>query len=175
MPAMKLTAPIAAHQHPEAGAVERAVRREHRGKESARVPAIVGGHGAQYTVIHGEKSRHAKARRARRRKTQGKARKAAARRKPARKRPAADVTGRTRASSAWTPAEVEEAFRRFKAASPEPQDRTAIRQSVHAAGRGGAVGAGDRRRRQQGDARAVRRSPTRRRRWPRSARRACAT
>ena len=44
----------------------------------------------------------------------------------------------------------------FAAAMPEPEGRTPAHQSVHAAGRGGAVGAGDRCRRQQGDAGAVR-------------------
>ena len=56
----------------------------------------------------------------------------------------------------WTQAEIEEAFRRFQAADAGAEGRTAAHQSVHAAGRGGAVGAGDRRRRQQGDAGAVR-------------------
>ena len=57
----------------------------------------------------------------------------------------------------WTPEEVEEAFRRFSKASPAPKTELQYVNPVHAAGRGGALRAGDRRRRQQGDARAVRR------------------
>ncbi len=49
------------------------------------------------------------------------------------------------------------------------QGRAGIREPLHAAGGRGAVGAGHRRRRQQGDARACSRRPTRPRRWWRSA------
>ncbi len=71
----------------------------------------------------------------------------------ARRRPRQEST---KASKPWTPAEVDEAFSRFRKANPEPKGELEHRQPLHAAGRGGAVGAGDRRRRQQGDARAVR-------------------
>ena len=75
-----------------------------------------------------------------------------------RRRPRPRPTTRrcTATTKPWNAAEVEEAFRRFQAAMPEPKGELQSRQSVHAAGRGGAVGAGDRRRRQQGDAGAVR-------------------
>ena len=76
--------------------------------------------------------------------------------KPPAARAKADTKAAHGALPQWTPAEIEEAFRRFQAATPEPQERARARQSVHAAGGGGAVGAGDRRRRQQGDAGAVR-------------------
>ena len=58
-------------------------------------------------------------------------------------------------SPQWTTAEIEEAFRRFRAARPRAQGRAQAHQSVYAPGRGGAVRAGDRCRRQQGDAGAV--------------------
>ena len=60
-----------------------------------------------------------------------------------------------------------EIFRRFAAAAGA-EERARLFQSLHAAGRGGAFGPGDRCRRQQGDARRCSRSPTRRRRWWRS-------
>src|SRR5262245_2727196 len=41
--------------------------------------------------------------------------------KPARERVAADVKAATGALPQWTPAQIEEAFRRFKAANPEPK------------------------------------------------------
>ncbi len=60
----------------------------------------------------------------------------------------------------WTAAEVYEAFDRFRNANPEPKGELEHLNPYHAAGRGGAVGAGDRRRRQQGDAARCSRSPT---------------
>ena len=70
-------------------------------------------------------------------------------------RPKADAEAAHGDVPPMTDAEIEEAFRRFQPANPEPKGELQIRQSVHAAGRGGAVGAGDRCRRQQGDAGAV--------------------
>ena len=64
--------------------------------------------------------------------------------------------GRARRAAAMDTAEIAEAFRRFQAATPAPKTELQVRQPVHAAGRGGAVGAGDRCRRQQGDAGFVR-------------------
>ena len=68
-------------------------------------------------------------------------------------------------------AEVFEFFRRLAEANPAPETELEYREPLHLAGRGRAVGAGDRRRRQHRHARAVPRSPTRRSRWSRSARR----
>ena len=58
---------------------------------------------------------------------------------------------------------------------PGAEGRARARQPLHAARRRRALGPVDRRRRQQGDARALSRSPTRRRRCWRSARTACAS
>ena len=60
-------------------------------------------------------------------------------------------------------ARIEEIFRRFARGASRPEGRTRLYEPLHAAGRCGVVGAGDRRRRQQGDAGACSRSPIRRR------------
>jgi hypothetical protein len=57
---------------------------------------------------------------------------------------------------AVTKAEVFEFFRRLAEANPEPTTELDYRQPLHAAGRGRAVGAGDRRQRQHRHARPVR-------------------
>ena len=75
------------------------------------------------------------------------------RRQSRRRKPAAKKSPKPKP---WTPAEVHEAFSRFRKANPGAEGRARAPQPLHAAGRGGAVGAGDRCRRQQGDARAVR-------------------
>ena len=77
-------------------------------------------------------------------------------------------------SRPWTNAEVEEAFRRSLPRSGAAR-RARAHQPLHAAGGGRALGAGDRRGRQQGDAGRCSRSSTRRRRWSRSAKRGCAS
>ena len=56
------------------------------------------------------------------------------------------------------PKDVEEVFRRFRQAMPEPKTELQLLQPLHAARRRRAFGAGDRRRRQQGDAGALRQS-----------------
>ena len=58
---------------------------------------------------------------------------------------------------------------------PGADDRARISQPLHAAGRGRAVGAGDRRQRQPRHPRPVQARPRRRSRWSRSARKRCAT
>ena len=58
--------------------------------------------------------------------------------------------------SLYTPAEVAEIFRRFSVQRPEPKGELEHVNRLHPARGGRAFGAGDRRRRQQGDARAVR-------------------
>ena len=72
-------------------------------------------------------------------------------------------------------AQVFEFFRRLAEANPAPTTELEYSQPLHAAGRGGAVGAGDRRQRQPRDARPVQARPNARSRWSRSARRRCAT
>ena len=79
-------------------------------------------------------------------------RRKAAKRKPLPKQVAADVKAAHGALRQWTNAEIEEAFRRFQAANPEPKGELQAHQPVHAAGRGRAQRAGDRCRGQQGDA-----------------------
>ena len=56
----------------------------------------------------------------------------------------------------WTQAEIDGSLPPLPGRRSGAEGRTAAHQSVHAAGRGGAVGAGDRCRRQQGDAGVVR-------------------
>ena len=94
----------------------------------------------------------------------------AAPRKQPRRRPTPPRLRRRRSAPPCRQAEVAEIFRRFRRPRARAEGRARLCQRLHAAGRGGAVGAGDRCRRQQGDAGAVRRRRHARRRWWRSAR-----
>ena len=69
---------------------------------------------------------------------------------------AAAATTAKRRPKQWSNAEIEEAFRRFRG-QPGTSRRTRAHRSLHAPGRGGALGAGDRCGRQQGDPCIVRR------------------
>ena len=70
---------------------------------------------------------------------------------------------------AASPERVEEIFRALCRRQPGAQGRAGVREPLYPAGRRGAVGAGDRRRRQQGDARPVQGGRYARRRCWRSA------
>ena len=87
---------------------------------------------------------------------QGQAARAALPRRPALQKPKHRVRS--------PKAEIEEFYRRLADEPADPADRARIHQSLYAAGRGRAVGAGDRCRRQQARPRRCSRSPTRRRR-----------
>ncbi len=150
MPAAKLIAHEKRHQHQKAGAVERAVRRQQRGKQfrlwNVLLKFVACGHGVSVYPDHGQNHPQGAAQRRK------PVRKASRRTRPAKPKPREESRPRPKP---WTPAEVHEAFSRFRKANPGAEGRTRTPQSLHAAGGGGAVGAGDRRRRQQGDARAV--------------------
>src|SRR5262245_544055 len=116
------------HQREKALAAERAVRGEHGRKDRGVSGGIVvGDHGADYTgTMARKKPRRARrtARNAPRRTAQSlrrsRARTPAHVKSPA-KRSAADHAAAAGALPQWTTAEIEEAFRRFQAASPEPK------------------------------------------------------
>jgi len=78
------------------------------------IVGVVGGHHDQYTEIMAKKP----AARARKRKPLKPKR---AKLKPPRKRAAADAKAEAGALPQWTTVQIEEAFRRFKAANPEPK------------------------------------------------------
>ncbi len=126
------------HQHQEADAAERAVRREHGGKDRGFEVAVVGGHGRQYTETMAKKS----------------ARKSSVKTRKGKARQAFDRQVFDR--QALDPCADRGSVPPLPGGEPGTQRRAQAHQSVHAAGGGGAVGAGDRCRRQQGDARAVR-------------------
>src|SRR6185437_7933772 len=106
------------HHHQETDAAERAVRGEHGGKDCGLKIVVVVGHvvpsfGAQYTGNMAKKSV---------RKSLAKARKGrAAKLKPTPKQAKADVKATQSALKSLTKAQIEEVFRRFKAANPEPK------------------------------------------------------
>src|SRR5439155_17556446 len=90
-------------------------RRKDRGFE---IGGVVGGHCAQYTEIMAKKPARGAPAKARERTLRTQKR---ARVKPARKRAAADAKAAAGALPQWTTAQIEEAFRRFKAANPDPK------------------------------------------------------
>ena len=163
----KAQAAEAQHEDQESGRAERAMRREHGRKDfrvvaTAAVAVIVAVHGAHYTGKAWPKTMARKKPReetreepSRQRLNAPPARATAARLKPGKAQRKADAEAAHGELPQWTKAEIEEAFRRFRRQSDAAR-RAASHQSVHPAGRGGAVGAGDRCRRQQGDAGSVR-------------------
>ena len=164
MPADEAEAADQRHHQQETGAGQRAMRRDDRRKKRG-----LGSRGrcrrgsarsccAQYRANMAKKTIKTTGKKAKRStaKAVKKARAGkAAKKKPPKAQAKADSKALHGETKPWTKAEIEEAFRRFQAGDAGAQGRTASHQSVHASGGRGAVGAGDRRRRQQGDARAV--------------------
>mgnify|MGYP003694739087 CR=1 FL=1 len=123
MPAAKLTALMKRHQHQKAGAVERAVRRQQRRKQrrlvELRIKVVACGHrrvsipGSWPKIIRHTRAKSRCSRPCRRNRQskavgQTAAKPQAARRNQPKPKP-------------WTPAEVHEAFSRFRKANPEPK------------------------------------------------------
>src|SRR6185312_9232622 len=102
----------------KADVTQRAMRCQRRRKDGGfEVVGVVGGHRAHYTKMMARKpTRKASAKR----ETKSRAGKRA-KVKPAPKRVAADLKATQGALPQWTAAQIAEAFRRFKAANPEPK------------------------------------------------------
>src|ERR1700716_4353948 len=116
------------HQYQEALAAERAVRGEHRRKDRGFLgPVVVRWHAPHYTGTMARKTPRRVARKVARkvpRRTAQNlraARGSKAKLKGPRKRVAADKKAAAGALPQWTQSEIEEAFRRFQAAMPEPR------------------------------------------------------
>ena len=117
MPPTKLTPPRARHQDQEADAAERAVRRQHRGKERGlEIAALSAVMALIIPRIDGEKTGPQARRRARPNAGESAQGQGGAASKPARKQAAADAKAAHGKLPPWTTAEIEEAFRRFQAA-----------------------------------------------------------
>src|SRR5262245_13316252 len=107
------------HENQETDTAERAVRCQRRGKDRGfEIVGVVGIHCGQYTKIMARKPARRASAKVRARKLRSKKR---ARVKSARKQAAADAKAAAGAFPQWTTVQIEEAFRRFKAASPEPK------------------------------------------------------
>src|SRR5512139_846342 len=107
------------HQNQKSHAAERAVRYQRHGKDGGfEIVAVVGGHCAYYTKLMAKKPARKVLTKSRKVKTRAPKR---AKVKPARKRAAADAKAAQGEVPQWTTAQIEEAFRRFKAANPEPK------------------------------------------------------
>src|SRR5262245_15109693 len=116
-PGHKADGPEQEHENDKTDAAERAVWRQCRRKDRGfEVVGVVDIHRAQYTKIMAKKpARKAKARNRKIR------RQKRIRVKSERKRAVADAKAAAGALPQWTTAQIEEAFRRFKAANPEPK------------------------------------------------------
>src|SRR5688572_30789943 len=111
------------HEDQKSDGAQRPVRRKHgRRYLGYTVGVVVGCHGRQYRkCMASKKPRNAAPRRVDK-KALAKAREGkAAKVKGARKRAAADSKAAAGALPQWKPAEIEEAFRRLKAAMPDPE------------------------------------------------------
>src|SRR4029079_15076828 len=105
------------HQNEKSDAAERAMRCQRRGKDRGfEIVGVVGAHCAQYTEIMAKKPARKSTM-----KLPKRAKRNRAKVKSAPKRAAADAKDASGEIPQWTPAQIEEAFRRFKAANPEPK------------------------------------------------------
>src|SRR5689334_21644493 len=106
------------HQDEKADAAQRAMRRQRRRKDSGfEVVGVVGGHPAHYTKMMGRKPARKPPAKRKVKSRMGKR----LRVKSAPKRLEANLKAAQGTLPQWTTAQVAEAFRRFKAANPEPK------------------------------------------------------